>query len=185
MKTAVRLPGDYVVRPPEPGDARAIFELLSAYNTAVVGFVDCTLDDIAECIVEPGFDRLTDAWLVLAGDGRPAGYATTFGKGDCQTIGIEVASQRPAVAAWLLEQTLQRGQEIGRESGHAEITVDACIYRADEPMGTLLGRTRFAIGTTNHRMRIDHTGPVAAAKVPADVGGTSRHLRRRQPARRT
>jgi mycothiol synthase len=169
VKTAVRLPGDYVVRPPEPGDARAIFELLSAYNTAVVGFADCTLDDIADSLVEPGFDRSTDAWLALAGDGLPTGYATTFGKGNCQTVEIEVASQHPAVAAWLLEQTLQRAQEMGREVGHAEITVDTCIYRADEQLGALLAEHEFAIGTTYHRMRIDHTGPVAAPKVPADV----------------
>ncbi len=169
MKTAVALPGDYVVRPPEPRDARAIFELRSAYNTAIIGFADCTLNEVADGIVEPGFDRMTDGWLVLAGDGEATGYATAFGKGDLQTVEIEVASQRPAVAAWLLEQTLQRAQEMGRSAGHAEITIDSCIYQADERLGALLAEHGFATGTTYHRMRIDHTGPIAAAEVPADV----------------
>ncbi len=169
MKTAVALPGDYVVRPPGPADAKAIFELRSAYNSAVVGFADCTLDQIADSIVEPGFDRVTDAWLVLAGDGQPAGYATAFGQGDRQTVEIDVASQRPAVAAWLLEQALQRAQEMGRVAGHAEITIDSYVYRADEPFGALLADHGFATGTTYHRMRRDHTGPLPAAEVPADI----------------
>jgi mycothiol synthase len=169
MKTAVALPDAYTVRPPEPGDAKAIFNLLSAYNTAVVGFADLTLKDIADSIVEPGFDRVTDGWLVLAGDGSPTGYATAFAKGDWQTVEIEVASQSPAVAEWLLEQTLRRAREMGREGGHAEITIDSCIYRADEPLGALLADHEFAVGTTYHRMRIDHLGSVAAAEVPADV----------------
>jgi ribosomal protein S18 acetylase RimI-like enzyme len=169
VKTAVALPANYIVRPPEPGDAAAIFDLRSAYNKAVIGFADCTLDEVAESIVEPGFDRMTDAWLVLGGDGEPTGYATAFGKGDCQTVEIEVASQDPAVAAWLLDHALDRAREMGRKRGHAEITIDSCIYQADERLGALFAEHDFITGTTYHRMRIDHIGPVAAAEVPADV----------------
>jgi mycothiol synthase len=81
MQPTAVLPGAYTVRPPELGDAEALFELISAYNLAEVGFADCTLDDVADNLAEPGFDRATDGWLVLAADGRAAGYATTFGKG--------------------------------------------------------------------------------------------------------
>jgi len=111
VKTAVALPGDYIVRPPEPGDAKAIFHLYSACNIAV----------------------------------------------------------GPEVAVWVLEQALQRAQEMGRVAGHAEITVESYIYRADEPLGALLRDHGFAAGTTYHRMRRDHTGPVPAAVVPADI----------------
>jgi len=169
MKTAVVLPDDYTVRPPQPGDAEAMFEMLAAYNTAVVGFADCTLEETAYCIGEPGFERTTDGWLVLAEDGQPAGYATARGAGDRQVIGIEVASLDPEVAAWLLEQTMLRAREMARERGHAEVTIDAFVYRADELLRALLSAHDFAAGTTYHRMRIDHTGPVAAPEVPAGV----------------
>ncbi|WP_432876676.1 GNAT family N-acetyltransferase [Kribbella sp. CA-245084] len=152
-----------------PDDAALIFQLVSAYNTAMVGFADCRLEDIADGLVEPGFDRRTDGWLVLAGDGRPAGYGTAFGKGDRQVVEVEVASQDPAVAAWLLEQTMDRAEEMAREGGHTEVTLDSFVYRADASLGALLADNDFAPGTTYHRMRIDHRAPVAAARLPADV----------------
>jgi GNAT superfamily N-acetyltransferase len=167
--TTAVLPDGYTVRAPEPTDAEGIFDLISVYNTAVVGFADCTLDDVADCIVEPGFDRTTDGWLVLAADGLPAGYGTTFGKGDRQTIGIELTSQDPLVVAWLYERTMQRALEMGRSGGHAEIIVDVYAYRADAPFRALLTDHAFASCTTYNRMRIDHTGPVAAPQVPEGV----------------
>ncbi|WP_328993446.1 GNAT family N-acetyltransferase [Kribbella sp. NBC_01245] len=169
MKTAVRLPDHYTVRPPEPGDAEAIFGLLSAYNTAVIGVADCALEPIAECIVEPGFDRGTDGWLVLTDDGLPVGYATAFGKGDRQVVEVEVASQDPVVAEWLFDEAMRRAREMGRERGHGEITVDSCVYRADEPLRALFFAHDFVTGTTYHRMRIDHTAGTAVPKVPAGV----------------
>jgi mycothiol synthase len=169
VQTTVVLPDDYTVRPFVPSDAESICDLVSAYNTAVVGFADCTLDDVIDDITEPGFEPGTDGWLVLAEDGPPVGYATAFGKGDRDVVGIEVISQDPTVAAWLFEQTMQRAREMGRERGHAQVTVDAFVYRADEPLRTLLSGHDFTTGTTYHRMRIDHTGPVAAPQAPAGV----------------
>lgn len=142
--------------------------MLAAYNTAVIGSADSTVDGVAERIVEPGFDRSTDGWLVLTG-GLPVGYGTAFGKGDRQVVGIQVWSQTPAVAGWLFEQTMHRAREMGRERGHTQVTVDADVYQADEPLRALLADHDFTAATTYHRMRIDHTGPVAAAQVPAGV----------------
>jgi mycothiol synthase len=167
--SSVHLPDNYTVRPPEPADAEAIFDLLSAYNTATIGFADCRLDDIAENIVEPGFDRGTDGWLVLAENGLPAGYATSFGLGDRQAVQIDVVSQNPPVAAWLFEQTMRRAREMGSEHGHAEITDDAYRSRADEPLRALLSDHGFSTGTTYHRMRIDHTADVTAPEVPEGI----------------
>jgi mycothiol synthase len=80
-----------------------------------------------------------------------------------------VASQYPAVAAWLFERTMQRAREMGREQGHAEITADSCVYRADEPLRALLSSQAFAASTSYHRMRIDHSGPVATPQVPVGI----------------
>ena len=169
MTTTVVLPGDYAVRPPELEDAEAILDLLSAYNLAVVGFADCTLDGVTAFLAEPGFDRGTDSWLVLAENGLPTGLAASFGLGDRQVIQIEVTSRDPAVAAWLFERAMHRAREMGRERGHAEITVDFYIYRADEPLHALLTDHGCTVGTTYHRMRIDHTGDLAVPEVPEGI----------------
>jgi mycothiol synthase len=163
------LPDDFTVRSPEPGDAEAIFDLVSAYNMAVIGAADCTLDEVADFIVEPGFDRSTDGWLVLAGNGEPAGYATAYGLGDRQAVQVEVTSPDPAVAQWLFAEAMYRAREMGRERGHSEITVDSCIYQADEALHALLLGGDFSLGTTYYRMRIDHAGAVAAAELPDGI----------------
>jgi GNAT superfamily N-acetyltransferase len=148
-------------------DAQTIFDLRSACNTAVVGFADCTLDEVADGLAEPGFERATDGLLVLAADARPVGYATTFGKGDGAVIEIEVLSREQAVAAWLVDHALQRARQLGRERGHAEITVDSWIYHDDELVRALLADRDFTACTTYHRMRIDHAGAVAVPDPPA------------------
>lgn len=170
MRTSVVLPGEFVARAPEPTDAEGIFELLSAYNTTVAGVADCTLADVADALVEPGFERTTDGFLVVGGDGKPAGYATAFAKGHGRDmIEIEVASPHQAVAAWLFDQTIQRAAEMGREGGHAEVTVDSCVFRADESLRVLMADHDFTACTTYNRMRIDHSKPVAIPEVPAGV----------------
>lgn len=169
MTTTVVLPDGYTVRPPEPEDAEAILDLLSAYNLAVVGFADCTMDGVTAFLAEPGFDRGTDSWLVLAGNGRLAGLAASFGLGDRQTIQVDMTSRDPVVAAWLFERAMYRAREMGRERGHAEITVDFCIYRADEPLHALLIDRGCTVGTTYRRMRIDHTGDIVRPEVLAGV----------------
>lgn len=169
MKTIAALPDGYTVRPAEPADAEALFAMLAAYNTAVVGYADTTLQEVAYCIDMPGLDRMVDGWLVLAADGLPAGYATAHGTGDRQLIDIEVAAKDPEVTAWLVDRTMQRAQEMARERGHAEVTVDAFVCRADEPLRAELSDHDFTTGTSFHRMRIDHTGPAVTPDVPVGV----------------
>ncbi|MEU4394319.1 GNAT family N-acetyltransferase [Kribbella sp. NPDC023855] len=143
--------------------------MIAAYNSAVVGFADTTLEEVAYCIGRPGFDPATDGWLVVGDDGRPAGYATARGVGDWRMIDVEVTSQYPEVAGWLVDRTVERAREMGRERGHEQVTADLFVYRADEVLRTQLADHDFATGTTYHRMRIDHTGPVAAPDEPAGV----------------
>ncbi|MFK4089432.1 GNAT family N-acetyltransferase [Kribbella sp. NPDC020789] len=106
---------------------------------------------------------------MLGADGRPAGYATARGVGERQLFDVEVTSRHPEVAGWLVDRTMQRAGEIGRECGHAEVTADLFVYRADQVLRAQLSDRGFTIGTTFHRMRIDHSGPVAAPDAPAGV----------------
>ncbi|NEA33049.1 GNAT family N-acetyltransferase [Streptomyces sp. SID13031] len=165
--TAV-LPAGHTFRRPTKDDASAIFELVAARNTAAVGFADFTLDDMLDELAEPGFDLDLDGWLVFTGDAL-AGYGTVFGKGDHQLLDIDLYAADPAVAEWLLARIYERAQELGRAHGRSEVTLDVGVYRAETGKRELLAGDEFAPGTTYHRMRIDHTGPVTAPDVPAGV----------------
>jgi mycothiol synthase len=162
------LPEGLTTRPPEPADAEAIFALVAARNVAAVGFADYTLTAMIDELAEPTFDLVTDAWLVFDGD-TLAGYGSVFGKGDHQVIDIEVVAPDPAVGGWLLEQITQRAAELGRKRGHAEVSVDAGAYRQDEGKRTLLAGRGFRPGTTFHRMRADHTEPLAPPEPPPGI----------------
>ena len=169
MRTQAVLPDGTTVRPPEVGDAEAIFGLLAGYNAGVVGIADCTVEQVADGLVEPGFDRGTDAWLVVDRDGAAVGYGLAFGLGDRQDVQVEVTSPVPGVAEWLFERALGRAREIGRQAGHAEVRVDFFVYRDDEETRGLLSAQEFAVGTTYYKMRIEHDGTVTAPEVPAGV----------------
>ncbi|TCO23366.1 ribosomal protein S18 acetylase RimI-like enzyme [Kribbella steppae] len=165
--TAV-LPDTYTVRPPAKEDAEAVLALVSAYNTAVVGFADYTLDDAVDALTEPGFEPETDGWLVFAGD-TPIGYGWVFGKGDHHLLDIDLFTADPAVETYLLGQIVRRARELAVEYGHSSVQLDAVVYRADEPRRRRLTDDGFRPGTTFHRMRIDHDGPVETPVVPAGV----------------
>ncbi|MFD7157073.1 GNAT family N-acetyltransferase [Kribbella sp. NPDC059898] len=165
--TAV-LPDRYSVRPPSKADARALLELVSDYNTSVVGFADYTLQDAEDQLTEPGFEPATDGWLVFDGD-RLAGYAAVFGKGDHRQLDADVVTTDLAAEAYLLAEILRRTAEFARSYGHSSVQLDAVNYRADIARAARLAGYGFAPGTTFHRMRIDHHGAVAAPEVPAGV----------------
>jgi mycothiol synthase len=162
------LPIGHTFRRPTTDDAEAIFELVAARNLAAIGSADFTLDDMTDELAEPGFDLDQDGWLVFAGQ-TLTGYGTVFGRGDHHLLDIDLYSADPAVAEWLLGQILQRAVELGRAHGQTEVLLDIGSYRSDAAKGDLLAANGFAPGTTYHRMRIDHTGPVAAPEVPDGV----------------
>ena len=165
----VSIPAGLDVRSPTRDDAELVFSIFAERNTEVVGFADLTLDDIVDELAEPGFDPERDAWLVHAADGRPAGYGCVHRAGDEPEHHVEVAAADPELARWLLARVLGRSREIARGAGHAEVRVDMGVYRTDERQRALVAAAGFGPGTTYHRMRIDHAGPVAAPTLPSDV----------------
>lgn len=165
--TAV-LPAGHTFRRPTKDDAEAIYELVAAYNTTVVGWADFTFDDMVDELAEPGFDLDQDGWLVFTGE-TLTGYGTVFGEGDHQLLDIDVYAADRAVADWLLAKIIARAQELAGSHRQAEVTLDTGTYREDTTKRELLADNGFAAGTTYHRMRIDHTGPVSPPVVPEGV----------------
>jgi mycothiol synthase len=165
--TAV-LPSTYTVRPPAKEDAQAVLDLVAAYNTPVIGFADYTLEDAEDQLTEPGFDPETDGWLVFDGD-RLVGYGSVFGKGDHRQLDLDTVATDPVVEGWLLDRGVDRATEFAREYGHDSVQLDIVAYRADTARRERLSNEGFAPGTTFHRMRIDHDGPIPAPAVPVGV----------------
>ncbi|MFC6156732.1 GNAT family N-acetyltransferase [Kribbella jiaozuonensis] len=165
--TAV-LPSAYTVRPPSNEDAQALLELVSDYNTSVVGFADYTLEDAEDQLTEPGFDPARDGWLVFDGE-TMVGYGAVFGKGDHSQLDLDIVTMDLGVETYLLEKILRRSAEFAREYGHSSVQLDAVNYQVDAARRDRFAGYGFQPGTTFHRMRIDHDGPVAAPVVPDGV----------------
>ncbi|NUT41035.1 MAG: GNAT family N-acetyltransferase [Thermoactinospora sp.] len=161
----------YELRRPRVEDAPEIFELASACTVESIGFADVTLDDIADELVEPGFDRERDGWLAWR-DGTLVAWAWACRKGDSDNVDIEVLV-RPGtpddLAPRLWELVLGRAREIAAELGHDSVTTDIGVYRPDTAQRDMAARHGFAPATSFHRMRIDFTGPVEAPELPAGL----------------
>lgn len=158
-----------VGRPAQLSDAEAILGLVVAYNTAIVGFPDFTLDDVRDDLAEPGFDPATDSWLVFDGDRRLVGYGWAMANGDSDEVQVDVIAIDGDAAEWLLDRASERAVEMGRARGADAVTLHKGIYRVDHEMRARLEARGFATVTTFQRMRIDHTGPVPTPQSPPGI----------------
>ncbi|MFI6317920.1 GNAT family N-acetyltransferase [Nonomuraea sp. NPDC050556] len=152
----------HTIRRPRVDDAADIHALISANDIAVIGAPDSTLDDIADELVEPGFDRDKDGWLAHDADGRLDGWAWAVRKGDSDHVDVEVVI-RPGVTGLtdeLWKLVVDRAKELTREAGHDGSTLDIGIYRQDVGKAAVVSARGFEPATSFHRMRIDHEGPV-------------------------
>ena len=113
------------------GDAEAVLDLVTKHNTALVGFADCTLDDLRDELTDPGFDATTDGWVVHDRAGSVIGFGVAFGKGASDMVDLDPLSMDDAVADWLWSRGLARAAEMGARGGHDAVTVDVGIYQTD------------------------------------------------------
>ncbi|GAA2211560.1 hypothetical protein GCM10009850_070200 [Nonomuraea monospora] len=173
----------HTIRRPRVDDAAAIHELVAASDTAVIGAADSTLEDIADELVEPGFDRERDGWLAHDAGGRLDGWAWACRNGDSDLVDVEVVV-RPGVdglAEELWPTVLARAAELGKERGHDTVTLHVGVYRSDAAKRARVQELGFEPGTSYHRMRIDHDGPVEPLAAPAGLtlqSGESEEVRR-------
>ncbi|HYJ68515.1 MAG TPA: GNAT family N-acetyltransferase [Nocardioidaceae bacterium] len=163
------VPAGYAVRSPEPTDAEVILDLVSAYNSAIVGYADFTLDDVRDDLAEPGFDLTRDAWLAFDSDRRLVGYGWACADGDSDQVDVDVMATDATMTEWLLDRSTERAREMGRERGHAKVTLHKGIYRDDVGIRSPLETRGFAPVTSFHRMRIDFDGPVELPQMPAGL----------------
>jgi mycothiol synthase len=105
------------VRPPDPGDAAAVLDLIVARDIADLGRPDYTLEDVQADWSAPGVDPALDAWLVEE-DGLPLGYALLDDRG-AALITVPPASEGRGVGTALREaaeaRALRRGEALVRQ----------------------------------------------------------------------
>ncbi|MEV4573454.1 GNAT family N-acetyltransferase [Nonomuraea jabiensis] len=171
---------------PRVEDAAAIHELIAAYDTAVIGSPDMTLDDVADELAEPGFDRDRDGWLARDGDGRLDGWAWACRVGDSDTVNVEVIV-RPGVTGlddrlWPL--VIGRARELAAEAGHDGATLHIGVYRADTAKRAAAQARGFEPGTSFHRMRIDHDHSTDHEGFAEPLAGLTLHTGESEDARR-
>ncbi|WP_344888979.1 GNAT family N-acetyltransferase [Nonomuraea antimicrobica] len=174
----------HTISRPRVEDAASIHELVAAYDTSVIGAPDSTFDDIADDLVEPGFDLGRDGWLAHGPDGRLDGWAWVFRNGPSDLIDVEVIV-RPGVTGGLADElwraALGRAAEIRAEHGYDAVTLHIGVYRVDQDKQAGVKELGFEPGTSFHRMRIDHDGPVEPPPAPPGVvlyTGESEEVRR-------
>ncbi|WP_336206439.1 GNAT family N-acetyltransferase [Nonomuraea sp. LPB2021202275-12-8] len=173
----------YTIRRPRTEDAAAIHDVIVARDVKVLGVADCTLDEVADDLAEPGFDLDTDGWLAHDADGGPLAWAWACANGDSDLVDIDVVV-RPGVdglAERLWPVVLERARELARERGHDGVTVDVGVYRADDAKRALAKEHGFEAGTSFYRMRIDFDEPV---EPPAGPPGLTLHTGESEDIRR-
>jgi mycothiol synthase len=145
------LPAGHSWRPATVDDAAAIQAFVAELETALLGYPNCTLDDIRDQLTEPGLTIEADTWLVFAADGTLAGWSWTYSRGG-DYLDLDVVTVVPAIRDWLFDQTLTRVAALAR----AEATLDIGIYRANTAMSEAAAARGFQLATTFYRMRVDH-----------------------------
>ena len=148
-------------------DAGLVAERSAAYTIALLGFAKHSVEDVANYLRDPGFDPATDGWVVVGADGEFAGSATAMASSDGSRVNLEVLSEIPAVAEWLLD----RASGAGRGGRRGEVVVSVGVIRQDEVMPEIVAAKRIRRSRPPiHRMRITYDGAVLPPPVPGRCG---------------
>src|SRR4051794_9142349 len=79
MPTEPPLPTGFTLRAAAPGDEATVAAIGIAQDLHDLGEADYSEDEVQAEWSAPGFDPTRDAWLVFAGDGTPAAFASVEG----------------------------------------------------------------------------------------------------------
>ena len=170
-----KLPNGLVVRPPENADRLAIRALVAAGGIADYGTADeAMIEGVAMTWNKPGFSRATDAWAVLAPDGRLAAYGHVGPAGHAHQythafVHPDFAGR--GVGSWLLARTEARARARQAESserdgaGTLEQWIGATNYAARE----LLSGAGYAEVRHMWGMAIALDGMLAPPDSPAGI----------------
>lgn len=120
MDVILRLPEGYAERPPADADRPAIRALVAACGTAEYGAPDdAMIEGVAMTWNKPGFIHATDAWAVVAPDGRLAAYGHVSPEDRAHLYAHAYVHPEFAgrgIGSWLLARTEARARARRAES---------------------------------------------------------------------
>ncbi|MGW3369214.1 GNAT family N-acetyltransferase [Streptosporangium canum] len=161
----------YVTRRPLAEDAHAVHELISLCDTQVIGKADMTLDDVADQLNDPSFDREADGWLVHDEAGRLVAWAWACRKGTSDNVDIDVVvhPDAPGLTSRLWDTVTERAGRIAAGLGHDRAVLDIGLYREDSGKRAIAAARGFSAATSFIRLLVDHGASVPEPAPPAGL----------------
>jgi mycothiol synthase len=164
------LPPGFTWRAPGLGDIESVVALVRECEEADEGDAETTLDDQRGDWERPRFDLEKDAWLVVAADGRPAGYADLWDRVPRERF-VADGHVRPefgghGVGTWLVRTAEARGREKAAPEG---AMLSHTIFHGDEAAHRLLIAEGYTVAQHYWRMVMQMIHPPQEPDTPEGI----------------
>jgi mycothiol synthase len=161
------LPAGVLVRAPRWEELEAVVELIRECEVADEGGAEMTVDDVRSQWTRGRFDLKRDAWIVLTGDGRFAGYVDVWARTPRLRF-LADGYVHPQFRGGGIGTFLVRAAEARARSTAKEpvATVSHFILHGDEAAQRLLIGEGYAVGQHYWRMVMRLTGALEPPAAP-------------------
>jgi GNAT superfamily N-acetyltransferase len=168
-------------RSPVLSDAHAITSLLIACDIVEDGVSHYTMEDILVEWQKPGFNLATDAWAIIDGNGRFAGYASTTWDNECMRVELQ-ACVHPAyrgrgVGTLLLRLAEVRARQYAKHARPGlRVGLRNVVNHTNRAAGELLEREGYTIVDNRWRIIIETEDAMPPAVQPPGCPEVDRQI---------
>ena len=155
-----QLPNHYTMRPPTPDDAAVVAELYNMRAVADGGQPDMTAERVALEWQRESFDLARHAWLVLAPDGRLAGYEEVMQEATDAPMRLDGCVHPEhtgrGIGAYLLSVAEEQAWAIGGSGRKgARLVAEVTVPGADDCARRLMHAAGYEPARAYSRMQVD------------------------------
>ncbi|MGH8866929.1 MAG: GNAT family N-acetyltransferase [Actinomycetes bacterium] len=175
-ETLPALPAGLILRAPAAQDAEALLALVHAYDVAMIGHPDFTLEDVHDELSDNRVDLARGSWVVADADGALLGWAYVVEQGveadgtlaldGDVTVHPDVAD---ALGPVLVARVVARVGEVAAERGAASGRVDCFLVSTDQRGARWREAAGFACVRRFSRLETALPAEVAFPPLPAGV----------------
>jgi mycothiol synthase len=159
MSLSEKISTAYTVRRPTEGDFQSIHALINACEILLSGSPEMTESDLYMELSSPGFNLVTDSWLVLAITGQVVGFAWIEAVDHARMFTsayVHPDHQGKGIGTYLLQALEQWAlQQISLAAPDVRISIVASGLKQNNTAKSLLMRHGFQIARSFWRMAID------------------------------